>query len=95
MSFIHTGSIEVRTVNGRPQFTGTSEDHAVTGWPEPNAALRRRASSSYDTVVLTSRRGPAMVGRCLACGHISGCDCDCCPITLPAVAAALSTGGAR
>lgn len=59
MSAIHTGRIDVRTVNGRLQFTGKSEDHAVPGWPKPAATTqvfipKQRAGSAYETAVLAS-----------------------------------------
>lgn len=45
---------------------------------------------------LVTSPGPVMTGTCCECGHASGCDCDCCPITLPAVVgAAQLVGGAR
>lgn len=66
MSFIHTGSIEVRTANGLLQFTGTSHDYAVTGWvttePKQDPQLRipaQRAGNAYDTAVLNTDGGAA------------------------------------
>jgi hypothetical protein len=64
MSAIHTGRIDVRTVNGRIVVTGASEDHAVPGWPEPPdpAAVfipKQRAGSLRDAVVLTPNGGGA------------------------------------
>lgn len=58
MSAIHTGRIEVRTVNGRQQFCTTAVDHAVPGWPEPTPGVpafipKQRAGSDYERVVLT------------------------------------------
>lgn len=65
MSAIHTGRIDVRTVNGRLQITGKSEDHAVPGWPEPvdnappaNGRIfipKQRAGSNYDTHLLAGK----------------------------------------
>ena len=59
MSAIHTGRIDVHTVNGRLVVTGTSEDHAVTGWDATDTvhdvrALipAQRAGSTYKQVVL-------------------------------------------
>lgn len=62
MSAIHTGRVEVRTVNGRPQFISTSHDHAVTGWPEPTQDVRvfiptQRAGNAYESVVLNPDKG--------------------------------------
>lgn len=100
MSAIHTGSVAARLrKDGLLEYTGTSHDHAVTGWPEPTTPQifipKQRAGGTYGSVVLVSRRGPAMVSTCCECGHSSGCDCDCCPITLPAVAIAVATGGTQ
>lgn len=64
MSFIHTGSIEVRTVNGRPQFTGTSHNRPITDWTLPAAeqdvrALipAQRTGIAYDTHLLAANGG--------------------------------------
>lgn len=58
MSAIHTGSIAARlTTDGLWQYTGTSHDHAVTGWDKPAQDQRvripaQRAGSAYEQVVL-------------------------------------------
>lgn len=66
MSAIHTGRIEVRTVNGRQQFCATAENHAVPGWPEPTPDVpafipKQRAGNAHESVVLgansTTRNG--------------------------------------
>ena len=62
MSAIHTGRIDVHAVNGRLVITGTSEDHAVTGWDTDGAAQdvralipAQRAGSAYKQVVLDTQ----------------------------------------
>ena len=55
MSAIHTGSIAIRIVNGRAQFTGTSHDHAITNWPEtgtPPIYTKKQQAGAYDNFVL-------------------------------------------
>lgn len=60
MSAIHTGSIAARlTTDGLWQYTGTSHDHAVTGWDAPaqDPQVRipaQRAGNAYEQVVLTA-----------------------------------------
>lgn len=59
MSAIHTGSIAARlTTDGLWQYTGTSHDHAVTGWDAPETGTpihipAQRAGSAYEQVVLS------------------------------------------
>lgn len=52
----------IHTVNGRLQITGTSHDHAVTGWPEPatNPPVfipKQRPGNAYDTHLLATDGG--------------------------------------
>ena len=67
MSAIHIGSVAARLrKDGLYEYTGTSEDHAVTGWPETGAdqdmrALipAQRAGSAYEQVLLDPADGLA------------------------------------
>lgn len=60
MSAIHTGSIAARlTADGLLQFTGTSQDHAITDWTlasadqDPQGLIpAQRAGNTYEAVVL-------------------------------------------
>ena len=58
MSAIHTGSVAARlTADGLWQYSGTSEDHAVTGWPALGQSAqvlipKQRAGNAYETTVL-------------------------------------------
>lgn len=56
MSAIYTGSIAARlTTDGLWQYTGTSHDHAVTGWPEtdtPPIYTKKQQAGAYDNFVL-------------------------------------------
>lgn len=61
MSAIHTGSIAARLrKDGLYEYTGTSHDHAVAGWPEPTPDTRvripaQRAGSAYEQKVLNAK----------------------------------------
>lgn len=58
MSAIHADSMAARLrEDGLYEYTGTSHDHPVAGWPEPAKDVRapipaQRAGNAYEQVVL-------------------------------------------
>lgn len=83
--------VPMRVSDRRPSVAGRSASGLDLAMAQRSEL---RLDLSDELLAALAAHVPAAVASCLECRHAAGCGCDCCPYSLPAVAALAGTGAA-